>query len=141
MPTQHNHMTRDIKPPGACPGCDNSAGLDPARFNGKTTETIVADALAFMRCKETNPKAEDPIFGYYQFSAEQRAFLTDEQRPKAREIMDALDGVGTQQWGTRDRDGRVQRWEDEREAKDMAHGMAQRLVTRRTGEWVAVDGW
>lgn len=105
------------------------------------TETIIADALAFEECKRMNPKAEDAISGYYQFSPEQRAFLTDEQRPTARAVINALAGTGTQQWGTRERDGRVQRWDNEREAKEMAHGMAHRLVTRRTGEWTEVDGW
>lgn len=104
-------------------------------------ETVIADALAFEQCKANNPRAEDPISGYYQFSQDQREFLTDQQRATARAVMNAITGTGPQQWGTRDRHGRVQRWEDEADAKQMAHGMAQELVTRRTGEWEKVDGW
>ena len=29
QPVRHNHLTRDIKPPGQCPGCDVHRGQEP----------------------------------------------------------------------------------------------------------------
>ena len=31
LPPQHNHITRDIKPFGQCPGCDETYKLDKER--------------------------------------------------------------------------------------------------------------
>lgn len=37
--------------------------------------TRIAEVLAYHRCRQMNPKADDPITGYHTFSADQRDFL------------------------------------------------------------------
>jgi hypothetical protein len=46
--TGHNHFTRDIKPPGACPTCDEyrqreSASTEPVRFSEIMSLVIKSD--------------------------------------------------------------------------------------------------
>ncbi|WP_435298521.1 hypothetical protein [Timonella sp. A28] len=54
-----------------------------------TPREQLADLIAYQRVKETNPKADHHIFGYHQFSKEQRAFLAARAMPLADAIIKA----------------------------------------------------
>ena len=45
------------------------------------------DTLAYYQCRETNPKADHPIFGYHAFSEAQREFLRERKAEAAAEIV------------------------------------------------------
>lgn len=48
-PNRHNHVTRDIKPPGQCPGCDDYHNRGESRNRGEsplsTERASIADQL------------------------------------------------------------------------------------------------
>lgn len=48
----------------------------------------IAEALAHARCRETNPKADHPIFGYAMFSEDQREHLRSQQYDAADAVLD-----------------------------------------------------
>lgn len=50
-------------------------------------EQRIADVLAHNRCRQNNPKADHPIWGYLTFSEDQREFLRGQQAQTVAELM------------------------------------------------------
>lgn len=58
----------------------------------------LSDTLAYYGVRETNPKADDPISGYHQFSEEQREFLKARKREAAEEVQRIIRQTREQAW-------------------------------------------
>lgn len=69
---------------------DAADAVDPLRNPSEDLVDEIADILAYMRAKENNPKAADPIKGFLQFSEEQREFLKEQQRANAVMLLTAI---------------------------------------------------
>jgi len=50
----------------------------------------IAEALAHARCRETNPKADHPVFGYAAFSEDQREHLRAQQYDATEAVLAVL---------------------------------------------------
>lgn len=63
------------------------------------------------------------------------ASAKDRYRQQSRAVLAAISEAGTVEWGSRDRSGEVESWDDERDAQMMARGHAHEFVSRVTFPW------
>jgi hypothetical protein len=52
-PRRHNHLTRDIKPPGICPACDDYWVTVPLKRGPAADRLIVDDSDGLLEGDET----------------------------------------------------------------------------------------